>query len=111
MAKRKKLTHLPKLPPDRLKLLEIAIDKSTLSKAGKRAVKASLKAAQNENAESPDVIIASLPKERRATVVQHTAEFIEFSQGITTRGKDKLTAMSDETWEVLLNDGSGGSSE
>lgn len=107
MAKRKR-THLPKLSPDRMKLLEQAIDKSTLSKAGKRAVKASLKAAQNENAESPDVIIASLPKERRESVVKHVGEFIQFSQGITTRGKAGLLNMSNEAWEALLNEPSGG---
>lgn len=104
MAKKSR-KHLPSLTDDRLKLLEQQIDASKgLSKAGKRAVKASLQAAQNPDAESPDVIIASLPRERRETVVKHTGEFIQFSQGITARGKVGLEAMDEAEFQRLIDE-------
>lgn len=107
MAKKTR-KHLPALTPEKLKLLSQQIDANKrISKSGKRAVKASLQAAQNDNAESPDVIIASLPKERRETVVQHTADYILFSQGITARGKAALQGLSNDEWNELVNGNPG----
>lgn len=87
-------------------MLNQAIDANKrISKAGKRAVKQSLAAAATGNAETPDVVIASLPKERRETVVQHVVEFMAFSQGITARGRAALESMPFDEWDRLVGDG------
>lgn len=104
MAKKTR-QHIPKLNKDKLTLLVQAIDSNPrISKAGKLAVKRSLAAAATGNAESPDVIIASLPKERRETVVAHVAAYVEFSQGITARGKAALESLSFDEWDALIQD-------
>jgi len=103
MAKKPVRRHLPSLTPDRLILVQQALSKArNISQAGQRAVMQSLKAAANPAAESPEVVIATLPKERRESVVAHVQQFIQFSQGITLRGQQQLTVLSDEEWSRLV---------
>lgn len=90
-------------------MIRQAVDKAPrLSSAGKRAVMRSLEAAANPDAESPEVVIASLPKERRDTVLSHVRDFMLFSGGLMKRGRDKLAAMSDAEWQRLVNEGNDG---
>jgi hypothetical protein len=94
---------LPKLSPERLKLIQQAADKSPrLSAAGKRAVLRSLEAAAKDNAESPEVVIASLPVDRRDSVIAHVKDFMTFGGGIAKRGGEKLAGMSEAEWQRLV---------
>lgn len=107
MAKKTR-KHIPKLNKDKLTLLVQAIDANPrISKAGKLAVKRSLAAASTGNAEAPDVIIASLPKEQRDSIMAHVAEFVTFSQGITARGRAALESLPFDEWDALVNDQPG----
>lgn len=100
---KKKRKHLPRLNPDKLKLIAQAVEQSPrLSKAGKRAVMRSLEAAANPDAESPEVVIATLPKERQETVIAHVKAFMDFGQSISSRGRRKLAALSDSEWQRLF---------
>jgi hypothetical protein len=101
---KRKRTHLPKLSKDKLALIAQAVDKAPrLSAAGKRAVMRSLQAASSDNAESPEVVIASLPAERKETVLSHVKDFLTFGSGVASRGREKLAALSDAEFDALVN--------
>lgn len=102
--------HLPKLSPERLKLIRQAVDKTPrLSPAGRRAVMRSLEAAATGSAESVEVVIASLPKERKETVLSHVKQFMDFSSTISKRGREKLVALSEDEWQRLIDEAANAS--
>lgn len=96
------IKRLPVLSPERLKLMIQAVQKSHMSEAGKRAVILSLKAGANPDAESPEVIIRSLPVKRRELVEGVLQQLFQFSNTLKSRGVAKLEQISDIEWNKLV---------
>jgi len=70
----------------------------------KRQVGDVLKAASNPHAESPKVIVSTLPKDRRDIVIKTAKGVKSISNEVMARGKQRLLELSDEEWDRLVND-------
>lgn len=68
------------------------------------AIMDSFNAAANPSAESPEVVIQSLPQEDRAMIVPFTAAYGHVLGGVALQGQIGLMNMTDEQWNALLDD-------
>ncbi len=87
-------THVPPLPPDKLELALQEVDRLAVSLSAREQIKQILKAAANENSETVEAVIASLPKDRQQIVIdlllklqqqeqQHTSAAAILAAGLT----------------------------
>lgn len=97
-------THLPALKGKRLEWALSELDASALPVMAKQQLRAMLQAAANPNAERVDVVITTLPPERRAEVEQAAADVARTMHGAVTRGASGLMDMSDDEWQRLVDE-------
>jgi hypothetical protein len=71
--------------------------------ASKQQLSNILQAASNPVAERIDVVVASLPQERRANVERTSKAIARVTSGVTSRGRDGILTLTDEEWEKLVN--------
>jgi hypothetical protein len=67
-------------------------------------VAATLKAAANPQAESPNVVIETLDEDRRDRIKDAIAGYAEVFAGPMKRGKAALQAMSEDEWQKAIDD-------
>lgn len=96
--------HIPALSPLELEAALARLEQTRMSKAGKRMIRQMLEAAANPNAEAPEVVIETLPAERRTDIKQTMTEVGGVLLGVTQRGGAKLLALKDDEWDRLVND-------
>ena len=72
-----------------------------ISPEGRKAIGESLKAAANPNAERIDVVIKTLPKERKKLLSKTVKELRALNAEVMARGKARLEAISDDEWERM----------
>lgn len=97
--------HIPALNPLELEAALARLGAAPgISKAGKRLIRQMLTAAANPNAEAPEVVIETLPVERRTDIKQTITEVGAVMRGVSQRGERALLQMSDAEWERLVND-------
>jgi hypothetical protein len=78
-----------------------------ISKKAKLQVEAMLRAAANPASESPEVVIATLPKERQADIALiQQAIGAQFRSRIT-RGSSALLQMDEGRWQQLVSEANG----
>lgn len=94
--------HVPSPKPDRLKLALQAIEKATMPGAAKRYLIDVLRAAANPNSERIDVVIASLPHDRRQNVNATTSEIGATAKAAVKRGRADLMNMDAAEWDRLV---------
>lgn len=68
-----------------------------------RAVMDSLNAAANPKAESPEVVIETLPEDMRRDVRMSMPGYAQTMRSVQTRGAAGLLAMSEQEWDELLS--------
>jgi hypothetical protein len=102
--KKKKRTHLPALPPERLELTLRRLQELKVDDLIKKQVGDILKAASNPDHGKIDVVVKSLPKKRREMIGKTAREVQKVTKSITARGMAALDEMSDEEWERLLDE-------
>ncbi len=99
----KQREHIPPLDPLQLEAVLARLNATNISPAGKLQIRRMLEAAANPNAEAPEVVIETLPIERRTDVQQTMRAVGGVLLGLTRRGGQKLMALSNEEWDRLVN--------
>jgi hypothetical protein len=83
------------------------LQRSKLSKAGKRQLEAMLRAAANPDAEKPENVIKTLEPERRRDIEATMSVLATHRKSITQRGMDALNDMSDDEWDSMVMEANG----
>lgn len=96
--------HIPQLDPLQLEAALARLAATSISPEGKRQIRRMLEAAANPNAEAPEVVIETLPVERRVDIRQTMTQVGGTLLTVSRRGGQKLLALSDEEWDRLVND-------
>lgn len=96
--------HLPALSPEALQLALQQISRLNVSNAAKRQLAAMLLAAADPNSERLDVVIGTLPQERREEVEQASAELSSTFADVEARGATALLSMDEDTWQALIDE-------
>lgn len=78
---RQQRTHIPPLPPDKLTLALQKVDAAPLSRSQREQIKQILIAASNEDSETVEAVIASLPKDRQQIIIRILLEIQQEQQG------------------------------
>jgi hypothetical protein len=104
MAMMAKREHIPPLDPLQLEAVLARLAATRISPAGKLQIRRMLEAAANPNAEAPEVVIETLPVERRTDIKQTQRAVGGIMLGLTRRGGQKLMALSDEEWNALVDE-------
>lgn len=92
IPKRKKpRAHLPALSSASLAIFRAQLDAMPqVSRAAKEAVMQSMTVAANKDAETPRVVIDSLPQDERALIVPFEAGYSAIFNGVGARGRNAL---------------------
>lgn len=103
-SRRKGRSHLPALPDASRKIFQAQIDSLRVSPETKQSVMASINAAANPDAESPDAVIASLETEDQRAVRSAMTFYARTMSRMNARGRAALLGMTDAEFERRLND-------
>lgn len=95
MPKKKLLKRIPKLPPDKLEQAIAALAVTRLSKNGRLQLERMLRAAANGDAESIDVVIATLDPIRKGNVTKTVSRLAGLRRGLLQRGTMALNALEE----------------
>lgn len=101
---KKKLKHIPALPPDSLVVALQKLDMSTLSERGRLRIAQMLKAAANPNAETPEAVMKAMPKERQKDMKATVKAMDNLTLGVAQRGRERLLAMDASEFEKLVSE-------
>lgn len=80
------------------------LDASAISPEGKALIRQMLTGAANPAAESADVVIQTLPTERRANIDLTRQAVGQIANGVQARARAALLDMSDEEWMTLADE-------
>jgi hypothetical protein len=100
--KRKVRAHLPVLPPHTLTLFLQQLALLDISVDAKRQIAAMMNAAANPDAESPEVIMQTLSRERQANMRITARELDALSSGVASRGRAALFEMDEAEFDELV---------
>jgi len=96
--------HLPQLNPLELEAALTRLAQTNLSPAGKALIASQLRAAANPAAETPQVVIETLPKARRDDIQTTQVALGGMTARITSRGGATLLALPDAAWNTLVEE-------
>lgn len=96
--------RIPKLDPLQLEAALAKLAASNLSPQGKREFAAMLKAAANDASETPEVVMKTMPADRRENMQQVAQAVTGVVNGASDRGKAALLGMSDSEWDELVRE-------
>lgn len=102
---KKKRSHLPSLSQVQRDMLSMQMQADARIPATvSAAIMASMNAAANKDAETPDVVIRSLEEGERRAVTENLPIYSAILSAPANRGKQKLLAMTDAEWDALLDE-------
>ena len=99
MSKRK---HVPTLDTARLAAALDGLARVPIPGPARQQIEAILRAAQNPDAESPAVVIASLPAARRENVARTERAVGRLMRRVWQRAARELDAIPDDEWDRLV---------
>ena len=104
-SRKKARSHLPSLSQVQRDMLQMTMQSDPrLTTAIVQNVMASFNAAANPQAETPRVVIDSLPQEERALIVPYEASYGQILGRTAIQGQNALMQMTDEQWNSLIDD-------
>jgi hypothetical protein len=100
----KPLSHVPALDNLQLEAALLRLQDVPISKDARNTLADILKAAANPDSERIDVVIKTLPPERRRNVDRTAARVSKVTKGVTARARAGLQDMSEEAWNRLVDE-------
>ena len=99
---------MPLLPPDSLIVSLDKLSKLPIDPASKRVLSDILRSASNPANERIDVVVRTLPPDRRKNVERTSRKLAAVTRGITQRGRAGLEDMSDGEFQKLIDESNAG---